>query len=93
MDAALNGFDIGHIAIVKSALADINPMVDLNMPILQLMQNLKNTVLKTVSRQDAVPPVVAAPSAGAMLPAVVAPARVVPPQPVSIKPTMPPGID
>jgi hypothetical protein len=93
MDAALNGFDIGHIAIVKSALADINPMVDLNMPILQLMQNLKITVLKTVSRQDAVPPVVTAPSAGSMLPAVVAPARVLPPTPVSVKPTMPPGID
>ncbi len=53
MDAALDGFDIGHIAInIKSALADINPMVDLNMPILQLMQNLKITVLKTVSKQD-----------------------------------------
>ncbi len=50
MDAALGGFDIGHIAILKSALADIDPMVDLNMPILQLMENLHITVLKTVPR-------------------------------------------
>jgi len=52
MDAALGGFDIGHIAILKSALADIDPMVDLNMPILSLMENLHIEVLKTVSRQD-----------------------------------------
>ena len=32
MDAALNGFDVGHIAITKSALEEVNPIVDLNMP-------------------------------------------------------------
>jgi hypothetical protein len=52
MDAALGGFDIGHIAILKSALADIDPMVDLNMPILSLMENLHIEVLKTVTRQE-----------------------------------------
>lgn len=65
MDAALGGFDIGHIAIVKSALADIDPMVDLNMPILQLMQNLKITVLKTVSKRDFAPPPMLAPAPAA----------------------------
>jgi hypothetical protein len=52
MDAALGGFDIGHIAILKSPLADIDPMVDLNMPILSLMENLHIEVLKTVTRQE-----------------------------------------
>jgi hypothetical protein len=52
MDAALGGFDIGHIAILKSPLADIDPMVDLNMPILSLMENLHIEVLKTVTRED-----------------------------------------
>ena len=51
MDAALGQFDVGHIAIFKSALAEIDPMVDLNMPILTLMQNLHVTVLKTVARR------------------------------------------
>ena len=77
MDAALGGFDIGHIAIVKSALDDIDPLVDLNMPILQLMQNLKITVLKTVSKQDfAAPPMLAPTSVGPRLrvPAAIAPA-------------------
>ncbi len=79
MDAALGGFDIGHIAILKSALADIDPMVDLNLPILQLMENLHVTVLKTVRRQELAPaarptdaptPLLQAP---ATLPAVTAP--------------------
>jgi hypothetical protein len=55
MDAALGGFDVGHIAIAKSALADVNPLVDLNLPILQLMQNLKITVLKTESGTKSAP--------------------------------------
>jgi hypothetical protein len=68
MDAALGSFDIGHIAIVKSALDDIDPLVDLNMPILQLMQNLKITVLKTVSKQDfSAPPMLAPTSVGPRL--------------------------
>jgi hypothetical protein len=84
MDAALDGFDIGHIAIIKSALADINPMVDLNMPILQLMQNLKITVLKTVSKRDAAAPAQPV-SAPAPLPRSA--------EPVATKISMPPGID
>ena len=88
MDAALGGFDIGHIAIVKSALADVDPMVDLNMPILQLMQNLNITVLSTVRRPERLapvvppaglrPPLLQAPSA---LPAVTAPPPASPPAP------------
>jgi hypothetical protein len=65
MDAALGGFDIGHIAIVKSALDDLDPMVDLSTPILQLMQNLKITLLQTVSNQDfATPPMLTPTTAG-----------------------------
>ena len=66
MDAALGGFDIGHIAILKSALADIDPMVDLNMPILSLMENLHIEVLKTVSKQDLLPSQPADTKAGAL---------------------------
>ena len=51
MDAALDGFDVGHIAITKTALEDVNPLADLNMPILQLMQNLRITILKTVPKE------------------------------------------
>jgi hypothetical protein len=89
MDAALRGFDIGHIAIVKSALADINPMVDLNMPILQLMQNLKITLLKSVSNHDYAASLAPAPPA-------IRPAPQPVPAPVPVAPaapTMPPGID
>ncbi len=86
MDAALGGFDIGHIAILKSALADIDPMVDLNLPILQLMENLHVTVLKTVRRQDLTPsaparlsaPLLQAPAA---MPAVTAPPAAPAPNP------------
>jgi hypothetical protein len=84
MDAALDGFDIGHIAIVKSALADINPMVDLNMPILQLMQNLKITLLNSVSKHDYATPASPAPPTSQPAP---------PPAPAPAAPTMPPGID
>jgi hypothetical protein len=59
MDAALDGFDVAHIAITKTALEEVNPLVDLNMPILQLMQNLKIEVVKTVPKAqtvDAGPP-------------------------------------
>jgi hypothetical protein len=50
MDAALGGFDVGHIAITKSALEEVNPLADLNMPILQLMENIRIEVLKTVPK-------------------------------------------
>jgi hypothetical protein len=72
MDAALGSFDIGHIAILKSALADIDPMADLNLPILQLMENLHITVLKTVRRPDLLAP--AAPSVNVPAPLLQAPA-------------------
>jgi hypothetical protein len=52
MDAALDGFDVGHIAITKSALEEVNPIVDLNMPILQLMESLKIDVVKTVPESE-----------------------------------------
>jgi hypothetical protein len=56
MDAALDGFDVAHIAITKSALEEVNPIVDLNAPVLQLMDNLKIEVVKTVLKSD-MPPV------------------------------------
>ena len=52
MDAALDGFDVGHIAITKSALEEVNPIVDLNTPVFQLMQSLKIEVVKTVAKSD-----------------------------------------
>ena len=57
MDAALDGFDVGHIAITKSALEEVNPIVDLNAPILQLMKSLKIEIVKTVTKRDMPPPV------------------------------------
>ena len=57
MDAALDGFDVGHIAITKSALEEVNPVVDLNMPVLQLMESLKIEIVKTVAKVD-MPPLV-----------------------------------
>jgi hypothetical protein len=55
MDAALDGFDVGHIAILKTALEEVNPLVDLNMPILQMMENLRIKVVKTVPKPGAGP--------------------------------------
>jgi hypothetical protein len=52
MDAALDGFDVGHIAITKSALEEVNPTVDLNAPVFQMMQALKIEIIKTVDKQD-----------------------------------------
>ncbi len=74
MDAALDGFDIGHIAIAKTALEEINPLVDLNRPILQLMENLKIEVVKTVPKvqvsttPEAPPSPVSAPDQPASIP-------------------------
>jgi hypothetical protein len=56
MDAALDGFDVGHIAISKSALEEVNPVVDLNTPVFQLLQSLKIEIVKTVARSD-MPPI------------------------------------
>jgi hypothetical protein len=50
MDAALNGFDVGHIAIAKTALEEINPLIDLNTPIMQLMEKLRIDVIRTVPK-------------------------------------------
>jgi hypothetical protein len=55
MDAALDGFDVGHIAITKSALEEVNPIVDLNTPVFQLMESLKIEIVKTVAKR-AMPP-------------------------------------
>ena len=60
MDAALDGFDVGHIAITKSALDEVNPIVDLNTPVFQLMESLKIEVVKTVAKSDMPPTVVPA---------------------------------
>jgi hypothetical protein len=50
MDAALNGFDVGHIAITKTAMEEVNPMVELNAGVFQLMQSLKIEVVKTTPK-------------------------------------------
>ena len=55
MDAALDGFDVAHIAISKSALEEVNPIVDLNTPVFQLMENLKIEIVKTVAKSDMPP--------------------------------------
>jgi hypothetical protein len=57
MDAALDGFDVGHIAITKSALEEVNPIVDLNTPVFQLMQSLKIEIVKTIAKSDMPAPV------------------------------------
>jgi hypothetical protein len=62
MDAALDGFDVGHITITKTALEEVNPLIDLNAPIIQLMQNLKVEVLKTVPKNGASTPPPSAPA-------------------------------
>ena len=91
MDAALGGFDIGHIAILKSALADINPMIDLNMPILTLMEDLHVTVLKTVRRDQLAP---ARPeTTGSVAPMTAAPVPMVPAPPAPVPAPPPSKID
>ncbi len=47
MDAALGSFDVGHIALAKTALQEVNPLAELTMPVLNLMQNLQIEVLST----------------------------------------------
>ncbi len=55
MDAALDGFDVGHIAIAKTALEEVNPLIDLDAPVLQMMDSLKIEVVKTVTKKDMPP--------------------------------------
>ena len=55
MDAALDGFDVGHIAITKSALEEVNPIVDLNTPVLSMMQSMKIEIVKTVTKANMTP--------------------------------------
>jgi transglutaminase-like putative cysteine protease len=47
MDAALDGRTVGHLAVGKTALGEANPTVELGMPLLNLLQNLKIEVLET----------------------------------------------
>jgi hypothetical protein len=68
MDAALDGFDVGHIAITKSALEEVNPIVDLNTPVFQLMEGLNIQIVKTVPKRD-LPQFLASPSSSASSPA------------------------
>jgi hypothetical protein len=83
MDAALDGFDVGHIAITKSALEEVNPIVDLNTPVFQLMESLKIEIVKTVAKSD-MPPLAQSPSqppvaATSPSPSSVSPAAAAPP--------------
>jgi hypothetical protein len=94
MDAALDGFDVGHIAITKSALEEVNPIVDLNTPVFQLMESLKIEIVKTVAKRD-MPMVVPSPPIAktSPVPSLVSPAEVAPPplpQPAPTRPTLPP---
>jgi hypothetical protein len=73
MDAALDGFDVGHIAITKSALEEVNPVVDLNTPVLQLMQSLKIEVVQTVSKADMPPRARPAPPQVVLMPSAIVP--------------------
>jgi Transglutaminase-like superfamily len=83
MDAALDGFDVGHIAITKSALEEVNPIVDLNTPVFQLMESLKIEVVKTVAKRD-MPALISAtppPAQMAQTPAVARPTVSISPPP------------
>jgi len=97
MDAALDGFDVGHIAITKSALEEVNPIVDLNTPVFQLMESLKIEIVKTVAKRDMPPlPSVLPPPPVAKatpFPAPVYPALVVPENPPPPSRSSPPPLD
>ena len=84
MDAALDGFDVGHIAINKSALEEVNPIVDLNTPVLQMMESLKILIVATVAKRDMPPlpsPVIPVPAPVAQTSPAPAPAPTVEPSP------------
>jgi len=101
MDAALDGFDVGHIAISKTALEEVNPLVELNAPVLQLMESLKIEIVKTVSKSEAAAQVAAkaaAKQAAASLnhvpvPSPATPARTSPNSPPASSSRLPPGVD
>ena len=87
MDAALDGFDVGHIAITKSALEEVNPIVDLNIPVFQMMESLKIEIVKTVEKRDMPPPIAETSPSPASVPS----ARVVPQtSPAPAPSTLPP---
>jgi transglutaminase-like putative cysteine protease len=94
MDAALNGFDVAHIAILKSALEEVNPIVDLNTPVFQLLEGLQIQVVKT-GKAGSPPPVETSSTATSSAPAAipvtpaVPPALAPPPAPVSEAKTPP----
>jgi hypothetical protein len=103
MDAALDGFDAGHIAITKSALEEVNPIVDLNTPVLQLMESLKIEIVKTVTKSEMPPRVKPAPPPAVPAPVAQTPANPLPspplpsqaepssvPPPAPTRPTLPP---
>jgi hypothetical protein len=92
MDAALNGFDVGHIAIAKTALSEINPLIDLNMPVLQLMQNLTIEIEKIVPKSQMPKPALPLkPVEPASVPVTnPSPAPVASPPPVTTQPSLPP---
>ncbi len=90
MDAALDGFDVGHIAITKTSLGGVDPLVDLSAPLWQLMENLKIEVLKTESKSEAAAALSRqAPSVHPSTPEK-QPANS---KPISTSPHLPPGID
>ena len=47
LDPALNGYDVGHLAISKTALAEASPLVELSIPLLHMMSNLEIEILET----------------------------------------------
>lgn len=47
LDPALNGYDVGHLAISKTALAEASPLVELSIPMLHMMSNLEIEILET----------------------------------------------
>ena len=93
MDAALDGFDVGHIAITKSALEEVNPIVDLNMPILHLMQSLKIEIVKTVAKNQMPAPAAPQPSPVVQSQPNIEPAPTPAPVPVSQRTSSLPPLD
>ncbi|HSI83325.1 MAG: transglutaminase family protein [Candidatus Methylacidiphilales bacterium] len=47
MDAALDGFDVGHIAILRTALSDSQSMLDMTNSVTQFMGKLSIRILET----------------------------------------------
>jgi hypothetical protein len=93
MDAALDGFDVGHIAITKSALEEVNPILDLNAPVLQLMESLRIEIVKTTPKAGLPQPspLMGRSEAAPVVPSV-SPAPP-PPQPAPVRPSTLPPLD